>query len=89
MTQSSGQAIVDNLILLYFEQFQGSHILMGWTVVLTVAFEIPLFQIAPLLLKALGPGILIPMAAVSFVVCVYGYSLIPEGHVAYVLCLEP
>ena len=62
---------------------------MGWTVVLTVAFEIPLFQIAPLRLKAWGPGILIPMAAVSYVVRVFGYSLIPEGHVAYVLCLEP
>jgi MFS family permease len=89
ITQSSGQAIVDNLIFLYFEQLQSSYLLMGWTVVLTVAFEIPLFQIAPMLLKAGGAGILIPIAAVSYVVRVYGYSIIPEGHVAYVLCLEP
>lgn len=89
ITQSSGQAIVDTLIFLYFEQLQSSYILMGWTVVLTVAFEIPLFHIAPILLKSWGPGILIPIASVSYVVRVFGYSYIPEGHVAYVLWLEP
>ncbi len=89
ITQSSGQAIVDTLVFLYFEELKSSYLLMGWTVVLTVAFEIPIFHIAPMLLKSWGPGILIPIASISYVVRVFGYSWIPEGQVIYVLWLEP
>lgn len=89
ITQSSGQAIVDTLVFLYFEALGSSYSLMGWTVVLTVAFEIPLFHIASPLLQRWGPGPLIPIAAASYVVRVWGYSLIPEGRVVHVLWLEP
>jgi MFS family permease len=89
VTQSSGQAIVDNLVFLYFEALGSSYTLMGLTVVLTVAFEIPIFHFAPTLLERWGPGPLIPLASLSYVVRVWGYSLIPQGQAAHVLWLEP
>lgn len=89
ITQSSGQAIVDNLIFLFFEALGSSYSLMGFTVVLTVAFEIPIFQVAPCLLRELGPVRLIQIASFSYVFRVLGYSLIPDGRVSYALFLEP
>ena len=89
VTQSSGQAIVDNLVFLFFETLGSSYKVMGFTVVLTVAFEIPIFQIAPSLLKRLGPSVLIQIAAMSYVIRVIGYSFVPEGQMVYVLLLEP
>lgn len=89
ISQSYGQAIVDNLVFLYFELLGSSYTLMGLSVVLTVAFEIPIFHIAPNLLQRWGPGPLVPIAAFSYIVRVWGYSLIPQGQVIHILWLEP
>jgi hypothetical protein len=86
---SSGQAVVDNLIFLFFEVLESSYTLMGFTVLLTVAFEIPIFQVAPQLLERFGPIGLLLLAGVGYVVRVLGYTCIPAGHMAYVLFLEP
>jgi hypothetical protein len=88
VTQSSGQAVVDQLIFLYFgDELGSSYTVMGATVVLTVIFEIPIFYIAPVLLQKWGPGPLIPLAAVSYVSRVIGYSLLTNP--IHVLWLEP
>ena len=89
LTIASGQAIVDNLVFLFFEFLGSSYVIMGWTVVLTVAFEIPIFHIAPKLLQRYGANILLQVAAACYVVRVIGYSLIPQGQIAWVLLLEP
>ena len=48
-----------------------------------------MFHYSPKLLKAYGPGILQSVAAFAYVSRVVGYSIVPEGHVFYVLLLEP
>jgi hypothetical protein len=86
---SSGQAVVDSLIFLFFEVLESSYSLMGFTVLLTVAFEIPIFQVAPQLLERFGPIGLLLLAGLGYIVRVLGYTCIPAGHMAYVLFLEP
>jgi MFS family permease len=54
-----------------------------------VLFEIPIFHIAPELLRRFGAGTLQQIASVAYVIRVVGYTLIPQGHIAYVLLLEP
>jgi MFS_1 like family len=63
--------------------------LMGWTVVLTVLFEIPVFAIADQLLERCGSTPLLLLSMLCYVLRVVGYSLIPNGHVVYALFLEP
>lgn len=86
---SQGQALVDNLIFLFFEVLGSSYSLMGWTVVLTVLFEIPIFHIAPVLLQRFGATALLLLAGCCYFVRVVLYTLIPPGHASYVFYLEP
>ena len=89
LTLSSGQAVVESLVFLFFEVLGGSYTFMGLTVVLTVLFEIPIFHIAPKLLQRFGAAALLLVAAFCYIVRVIGYSLIPEGSIGYVLFFEP
>jgi Na+/melibiose symporter-like transporter len=89
LTLASGQAIVDGLVFLFFETLGSSYTVMGVTVVLTVFFEIPIFHVAPDLLKKYGAGPMLLLAGACYVVRVLGYSLIPNNHILYVLVLEP
>lgn len=89
LTLSSGQAVVESLVFLFFEFLGSSYSMMGLTVVLTVAFEIPIFHIAPKLLQRYGAAVLLLVAAFCYIVRVIGYSSIPEGNIGYVLFFEP
>jgi MFS family permease len=89
ITLSSGQAVVEHLVFLFFEILGSTYTMMGLTVILTVAFEIPIFHIAPKLLHEWGAGVLLLVAAGCYITRVIGYTLIPEGKVALVLLLEP
>jgi len=86
---SSGMSVVESLVFIFFEFLGGSNTLCGITVALTVLFEIPIFHVAPKLLRRLGSGSLLLVAGCSYIVRVVGYSLIPQGHIALVLLLEP
>ena len=86
---SFGQVLVDSLVFLFFETLESSYPMMGITVILTVAFEIPIFQVAPTLLERSNVSTLLLVACVSYIVRVLGYAAIPKGHIAYVLLLEP
>ena len=89
VTLSMGMSIVESLIFLFFEELGGTYTVMGLTVVVTVVFQIPVFHFAPTLLDKYGPGRLQQAAAVAYLVRVVGYTLIPEGAMAWVLLLEP
>ena len=89
VTLSMGMSIVESLIFLFFEELGGSYTTMGLSVVVTVIFEIPVFNYANILLDKYGPGRLQQAAAVAYMVRVIGYTLIPEGAMAWVLLLEP
>ena len=86
---SSGFSVVENLVFLYFESLGGSNSLDGLTVALTVIFEIPIFYLAPTLLRKFGPFVLLQIANAAYVTRVIGYTLIPTGSVYFVLLLEP
>ena len=89
LTLAMGMSIVESLIFLFFEELGGSFTLMGLSVVVTVIFEIPVFHCASSLLEKFGSGRLQQAAAVAYMVRVIGYTLIPEGAMAWVLLLEP
>jgi hypothetical protein len=86
---ASGQAVVDSLIFLYFEFLGSSYVLMGGTVVLTVAFEIPIFHWAPYMLERWGAHAIMILAGLAYMTRVLVYSILPQGHVVYVLWWEP
>ena len=80
---------MDNLVFIFFEYLGSSYTIMGMTVLLTVSFEIPIFQVAPSLLERFGSGTLLLVASACYIVRAVGYSCIPKGHILYVLGLEP
>ena len=86
---ASGLSVVENMVFLFFEFLGGSNTLCGITVALTVMFEIPIFHIAPSLLRQYGVGVLLIAANLAFVVRILGYTLIPKGQLLYILLLEP
>ena len=86
---SSGTSVVESLVFLFFEFLGGSNTMCGITVALTVMIEIPIFHVAPWLLHKVGAGMLLQIASASYIVRVVGYTLIPKGHMALVLLLEP
>lgn len=90
ITLRAGMAIVESLIFLFFEEaLRGTYTAMGLTVVVTVIFEVPLFYLAPKLLDLLGPGRLQQLASVAYMTRVIGYTVIPQGAMAWVLLFEP
>jgi len=88
-TLASGQAIVNDLIFLFFEFLGSSYTLLSATVFLTVVFEIPVFQVAPQLLRRFGCDGLLVIAALAYVIRVLGYTLVPQDQPIWVLWLEP
>jgi MFS transporter, PPP family, 3-phenylpropionic acid transporter len=84
-----GQVIVDSFIFIYFEQLGSHYTMMGCTVLLTVLFEIPLFAIGHDLLHNYGSIRLLQIGMICYIIRVFGYSVLPQGHVIYTLLLEP
>jgi hypothetical protein len=86
---ASGLSVVENMVFLFFEYLGGSNTICGITVALTVMFEVPIFQVAPGLLRKYGAGLLLLAANAAFVIRIIGYTIIPDGHIFWVLLLEP
>jgi Na+/melibiose symporter-like transporter len=86
---SIGTAVVESLIFLYFEVLGSSFTLCALTVLLTVVFEIPIFHVAPKLLKTYGSTKMLLMACVCYMTRVVGYSMVPKGQPWWVLLFEP
>lgn len=89
VTLAAGQAIVNDLVFLFFEDLGSTFTLMSLTVVMTVAFEIPIFHVAPTLMEILSSSGLVFLASASYVVRVLGYTFVPTGRTWWVLLLEP
>ena len=89
LTLKIGTSVVESLIFLYFESMGGSNAICGLTVVVTVVFEIPIFHYAPRLLEYFGAENLQKIACLTYILRVVAYTLIPNGHVIFVLLFEP
>ncbi|KAL7465385.1 hypothetical protein ACHAXS_005709 [Conticribra weissflogii] len=87
-TFAIGMAVVDNLAFIFFDFLGSTNTENGWTVVLTVIFELPLFYLAPQLLQKYGPGKLLLFAGLAYAIRVFGYTLVPTGHMWIILLLE-
>jgi hypothetical protein len=86
---STGFSVVENLVFLFFEFLGGSNTICAITVALTVLFEIPIFHLAPSLLRKHGVGWLLLLANIAFLIRIMGYTLIPQGQPWLVFLLEP
>jgi hypothetical protein len=67
---SAGQAIVDNLIFLYFEAMSASYLLMGYTIVVTIGLELSISYVAPRLVG-------FPCASNDISICILSQSSCP------------
>jgi MFS family permease len=86
---ASGLSVVENMVFLFFEYLGGSNTICGITVAISVMFEVPIFQVAPNLLRKYGAGLLMLAANVAFVIRIVGYTIIPDRHIFWVLIFEP
>jgi MFS family permease len=89
ITLNMGVSVVENLIFLFFEKLGGSNSVCGASVVVTVIFEIPIFQYSSKLLDMYGAEALQKVACFAYVIRVVGYTFIPQDHAVLVLLLEP
>mmetsp|Transcript_32534 Transcript_32534/g.49776 ORF Transcript_32534/g.49776 Transcript_32534/m.49776 type:complete len:269 (+) Transcript_32534:156-962(+) len=86
---SMGTSVVERLIFIFFSELGTSNTMCGFTVAVTVIFEIPIFQLAPFMLKHFSPGTLLHIANVTYAIRVVGYTLIPQHAAWLIFLLEP
>lgn len=84
-----GQSVADNFSFLFFETLGSSYTTMGWTIVLTIAFELPVFHVAPQLLHRFGASNLLLLASSCYIARVVGYSYLQPGRGWMALLFEP
>jgi len=85
---STGTSIVEFLSFEYFtSQLQASPSLNGWTVLVTVIFEVPIFHYAGTLERRIGYIKMLMISMLSYSTRVIGYTLVPEAWM--ILLLEP
>ena len=93
---NSGTTIVENLSFLYFDTLGATAAICGLTVVITVAFEIPIFQVSSRLQNFLRRGqwgqsfatvALQTTACLTYAVRVWGYSMLTHSNRAIVILL--
>ncbi len=85
-----GTSVVENLVFLFFQnELGGSNTICGISILVTVIFEVPIFQFSAKLLSKYGQETLQKVACLAYVVRVVGYTLIPKEYVALVLLFEP
>ena len=90
ITLCIGTSVVENLIFLFFQdELGGSNSICGVSILVTVIFEVPIFQFSARLLARYGRDMLQKAACIAYVVRVVGYTLIPKDYVALVLLFEP
>lgn len=81
-------SIVESLVFLFFKDSLGaSNLIMGFSVVVTVLFEIPMFAYSKSLLEVVGQNNLLIIACLSYCIRVVGYTIAPNG--IWVLLVEP
>ena len=87
---SAGTSVVEGLLFLFFAStMKASNFLLGWTVVMTVLFEIPLFAYSNKIMSKYSTRQLMAVAHVAYVVRVFGYTFIPPDYSGFILMFEP
>jgi MFS transporter, PPP family, 3-phenylpropionic acid transporter len=82
-------SLVESLLFIYLQNdLQASTSLCGYTVGVTVLFELPVFAASEQLLQILGHDGLVLSASLFYAVRVVGYTLLTPATSHYVLALE-
>ncbi|EPY21452.1 hypothetical protein STCU_08541 [Strigomonas culicis] len=82
-----GYSFINNFLFMFLDDLGGNKVLMGFTVLLTVSTEVPLFQMSERLLHKFTERQMMSMAMLIWVLRVVGYSLLTNAW--QVLLLEP
>lgn len=81
-------AAVENLLFVFLVSTIGaSNTLCGYTVVVSIIFEVPVYFLAPHLLKRLSTGATFVIGAIALLIRMVGFSLATNGW--HVLLVEP
>ncbi|KAJ8604659.1 hypothetical protein CTAYLR_006517 [Chrysophaeum taylorii] len=85
----AGMGLVERLLFVYIvEVLGGSYALCGWTVLATVAIEIPIFASAKRILATIGHEASFVLALACYVPRVYGYTLLERQSRRWILVIE-
>ncbi len=87
---SAGSSLVEGLVFLFFKnELAATNLLMGLSVVVTVAFEIPFFQVGSQITKLLGPDLMLVLGLLAYASRVVLYTLVPADSIGLLLLIEP
>eukprot|EP00980_Cylindrotheca_fusiformis_P030945 scaffold25665_cov113-Cylindrotheca_fusiformis.AAC.5 len=85
----AGMSLVDSFLFVYLqEELHSNTKLCGYTVGVTVLFEIPVFHYSKYLLEKWGHDFLFVVAMVAYAIRALGYTLLTPSTVHWVLALE-
>ena len=85
----AGFGMVGRLLFVFLiDEFNASKLLCGLTVGATVIFEVPIFYYGKEILNFLGPATMMIIAMVSFIIRMFGYTLLTKSTLNYILLLE-
>ena len=85
-----GFALVEKFLFVYaMKELGADTALCGYSVAVTVVFELPIFQYGDWLLRHWGHDLLLWLAVLSYCLRVLGYTQLTKGTVWYLLALEP
>lgn len=83
-------SLVEGLVFLFFvNHLHATNTLCGFSVLITVVFEIPIFAFAPRITKSLSTLQMLLIAHIAYIVRAVGYTFIPVDNPWLVLLLEP
>ena len=85
----AGMAVVDSFLFVFLQnELQASTELCGYTVGVTVLWELPIFHFSKELLSWLGHDVLFFLAMIAYTTRVIGYTLLSPSSAHWVLALE-
>ena len=85
-----GFTLVEKFIFVYaIDELGASPSLCGYSVAITVLFEIPIFHFGEWLLRWLGHDAMLWLSVLSYALRVFGYTRLRASTVWYLLALEP
>lgn len=89
LLSASGMMLVEGLSFLFFsEDLHFSYLQLGFLVIITVAFELPLFHYSSYLVDKLGYDFLIVIGLISYAVRVFVYTFLPVDKRMLIILVE-
>ena len=85
----TGLGVVESFLFVFLQdELMASTKLCGFSVAITVLFEMPVFHYSPYLLRRLGHDALFLLAMLAYSIRVFGYSFLSPQTVCFVYLLE-